>query len=97
MIVEMHERSQKSIGSGSNMFGGPDTYIAVTYTPDNQICPKYLNKLVLATRGIKIIYCGSGYSAHRGPRSMLGQAIMAGQQLLEQECYETAETAKTTK
>lgn len=82
--VEMHERSQKSIGSGQGKFGGPDTYIAVTYTPDGKVCPKVLNHKVLTNRGIKCIYCGEGYSLHRGPRSMLGQAIAKGKRLLQE-------------
>jgi len=84
MNIEMHIRSQKSRGSGANTFGGPDTCVAVTYTPDDQVCPRYLNRKVLAMRGIKIINCGEGYSEHRGPRSMLGQAIAEAERLVDE-------------
>jgi len=75
MKAEMHIRSQKSRGSGNNTWGGPDTYVAVTLTPNGVECPQILRQDVLAKRGIKLIYCGEGYSEHRGPRSSLGKAI----------------------
>lgn len=75
MTYEIHTRSQKSVGSGPGKFGGPDTYVAVTATPEGVETPRYLNRSVLAKRGIKIFYFGEGYSKHSGPRSMLGRAL----------------------
>jgi len=76
-------RSQHSKGSCAHMFGGPDTYIAIQIVPHGQKRLKVLNKKAATNRGIKIIYCGEGYSRHRGATSMLGQAIEKAQDIAE--------------
>jgi len=85
MLTEMHIKSQKSRGSSNTSFGGPDTYVAITKTPIGQTCPKVLNHRVMKLRGIEFIYCGEGYSEHRGPRSMLGQAIKEAEEIETKE------------
>lgn len=85
MLTQMHIRSQHSRGSSAHTFGGPDIYVAVTRTPTGQNCPLYLNRKVLALRGIEFIYCGEGYSEHRGLKSMLGQAIEEAEEMCRKE------------
>jgi hypothetical protein len=69
-------RSQHSRGSSANMFGGPDTYVAVQVVPEGVDRLRCLNSTVAANRGIKIIYCGEGYRKNcMTSRSMLGRAI----------------------
>lgn len=70
-------RSQHSRGAGNGRFGGPDTYVAVQIVPPGVEPLRVLNRKVAARRGIKIVYFGDGYSQHKGPRSLLGQAIVA--------------------
>ncbi len=74
MIAYVEQRSQKSVGSNLNSFGGPDTYFAVQVVPENVERLKVLNSKFASSRGIKLIYCGEGYSKNTGPRSMFGQA-----------------------
>jgi hypothetical protein len=72
-------RSQHSRGSGSNAFGGPDTYVAVVSRPDDKTewpQSRPLNRDHLRKHGYQITYCGEGYSRNDGPRSMLGQALL---------------------
>ena len=71
-VVE--ERTQHSVGSSNGRFGGPDRYVVVLKVPVGQIVPEYLNRKVLAKRGISIIFWDEGYSKNDGKRSMLGIA-----------------------
>lgn len=82
MIAELHIKSQHSRGSSSHTFGGPDTYVAVTITPEGVKLPGCLRRDLLDQRGIQIIYCGEGYREHQGPHSMLGRAIRKAQKLV---------------
>ena len=75
MIVQVHIRSQHSVGSSAHQFGGPDTYVAVTVAPEGITVPYCLRRDVLARRGIQFIYIGEGYGGHSGPRSALGRAL----------------------
>jgi len=70
----VHTRSQhaKTSLSGDR---GPDTYVAVTITPEGVALPPYLRRDILEKRGIEIHYFGEGYSRHTGPRSSLGKAV----------------------
>ena len=74
-IVEV--RSQHSRGSSSGKFGGPDTYVSVQIVPEGVKPLACLNYSVAAKRGIKIEYCGEGYSRNSGPHSALGKALAA--------------------
>lgn len=78
--AQVHIRSQRSVGSSANRFGGPDRYVAVTIAPVGVEVPLVLRRDVLEKRGITIKYFGEGYSEHTGPRSMLGRAIAAAEQ-----------------
>lgn len=71
----LEERKQKSRGSSRNRFGGPDMYVAVQVVPDDEIPLIRLDAKAAERRGIKIIYCGEGYSKHQGERSMYGRAL----------------------
>lgn len=77
-------RSQHSVGSGSNTFGGPDTYVAVQIVPSGVIPLVQLQHRVAKHRGIGIKYFGQGYGRYRGSRSMLGQAIQSANEWAEQ-------------
>lgn len=78
MKCKLCVRSQKSVGSGSGKFGGPDRYVVVLSWDGDVEAPYTLRRDVLAARGIKFEYMGEGYSRHSGPRSALGQALAAG-------------------
>jgi len=81
-FIEM--RTQHSVGSG-NGFGGPDTYVAVQVVPDGVERLKQLRRDTAAKRGIKIIYCGEGYSSRQATtRSMLGAAKEKARQIAAQ-------------
>jgi hypothetical protein len=68
-------RSQHSKGGNNGKFGGPDTYVAVQVVPAGVAKLSSLNRKIAAKRGIKIIYCGEGYSGHdKTERSGLGAA-----------------------
>jgi hypothetical protein len=77
-------RSQSPKGSSSGGFSGPDTYVAVQVVPEGVTPLTTLNRNVASKRGIKIIYCGEGYSNRQAtPRSMLRQAKAEAQQIAE--------------
>ncbi len=70
-------RSQHSRGSGSSMFGGPDTYVSVQIVPDGVARLTTLNCRNAKLRGIELIYCGEGYKDRQATiRSALGSAIV---------------------
>jgi hypothetical protein len=73
--VQVHVRSQHSMGSSCAKFGGPDTYVAVTVAPEGVTVPHTLRRDILARRGIRFIYIGEGYREHQGPRAALGIAL----------------------
>ena len=77
-------RSQHSVGSSSNRFGGPDRYVAVQIVPAGVEPLRCLRSDVAARRGIRIRYCGEGYSRNSGPRSMLGQALAKADEIAAQ-------------
>ena len=68
---------------------GPDTYVAILTVPDGAVIPDVLNRHVLAKRGIGIDQIGEGYSRHRGPRSMLGQAIALAEEIVRARIRES--------
>jgi hypothetical protein len=73
MKAYIEERSQHAKGTWPR--SGPDRYVAVQIVPDNVEPLIILNRIVAAKRGIKIIYCGEGYSDRdKTDRSMLNQA-----------------------
>jgi len=77
-------RKQRSRGSSAHQFGGPDVYVAVQVVPDNVEKLKVLNRKVAQKRGIKIIYCGEGYSqCQQTSRSLLGQALIKAREIAE--------------
>jgi hypothetical protein len=80
---QIHVRTQHSNGSSAHRFGGPDVYVAVTAAPDGAIVPRCLNQKVLKSRGIRIFYCGEGYSKNSGPRSALGKAMDRARRIIE--------------
>lgn len=75
-------RSQHSVGSSANRFGGPDTYVAVQIVPEGTARLRILQERVAQKRGIEILYCGEGYKRHDGPRSMLGQALARAERIV---------------
>lgn len=80
--VMIHEKCQKSRGSSGGGFGGPDRYVAVTVAPPGVITPQSLNGEVLAKRGIKILWCGEGYSRRqKTDASMLNRARAEGRRV----------------
>lgn len=83
--IQKHVKSQHSNGSCTHMFGGPDTYVAVTVAPEGVETPEVLRLSLLEARGIEFIYCGEGYSMHRGPRSMLGKALAKANRIIEEK------------
>jgi len=88
MKAQIFLRSQKSRGSGSHTFGGPDRYVAVVARSDNMDpLPVHvpLQRDRLQKRGYAVHYCGEGYS-HRvqTSRSSLNQAIERANQLAQE-------------
>jgi hypothetical protein len=80
-IIEV--RSQHSCGSSSNRFGGPDTYVAVQVVPDGVEPLRNLRLDAAAKRGIRIIFCGEGYSSRQATeRSMLRRALAKAQDIV---------------
>ena len=84
MKAHVEIRTQRSRGSSSHMFGGPDHYVAVQVVPEGIEKLTYLNQRVAKFRNIDIIYCGEGYGEHRGPKSMLGQALEKAKEITEE-------------
>jgi hypothetical protein len=85
MKAYIEERSQHSKGSWPR--SGPDRYVAVQIVPDNVEPLICLNRTVAAKRGIKIIYCGEGYSDRdKTDRSMLNQARQKALKIKERYC-----------
>ena len=84
MKAEVHIRSQHA-KRGRSGFSGPNTYVAVTVAPEGVEVPSYLNRAVLAKRGIEIFYFGEGYNEYRGPKSSLGRAIRAAQKFADEK------------
>lgn len=78
-------RSQKAVGTWPKC--GPDKYIAVQVVPDNVEPLVYLNTKAAQLRGIKIIYCGEGYSNRTSSKSMFGQAILKAKQIANKINY----------
>ena len=75
-------RSQKSRGSASTHFGGPDTYVMVQVVPEGVAPLRCLNRHNADLRGIELIYCGEGYSdRQKTTRSALGAALAEAQQI----------------
>lgn len=73
MKAYIEERRKKTVGTWPRC--GPDTYVAVQLVPDGVKPLNYLNSKIAKMRGIKIIYCGEGYSDRdKTSRSMLSQA-----------------------
>ena len=69
-------RSQKSIGSGSGRFGGPDSYVMVQVVPEGVERLKSLQHRAAENRGITLHYIGEGYSCNKSTtRSMMGRAL----------------------
>ena len=85
MALHLEIRSQHSVGKNANGFGGPDTYVAVQVVPSGVRRLVSLQGPAAQRRGIKLVYFGEGYSEHRGPRSMLGQAIAAAEQYIAEQ------------
>ena len=84
-------KSQHSVGSGgAGKFGGPDTYVAVQIVPQGESPLASLQRRAAKRRGIVIKYFGEGYASHRGPRSMLGKAILAAREYIAQQKGKTA-------
>ena len=72
-------RSQKAVGTWPKC--GPDKYVMVQIVPDNVAKLSVLNHSVAKKRGIKLIYCGEGYSNRTSDRSMYGQAIIKAREI----------------
>jgi hypothetical protein len=84
-------RAQKSRGSASGRFGGPDTYVAVQIVPDGVEPLACLNHRNATLRGIEIIHCGEGYSDRaKTPRSMLRVALAAANAIADRINAESA-------
>lgn len=80
----VEERKQKSVGSCSKRFGGPDTYVAVIGVPDGVEAPYNLRQSTLHKRGISYKYFGEGYSNRQATyRSALGRAQKAAREYAE--------------
>ena len=88
MKAQIIMRSQKSRGSGSNPFGGPDRYVAVlARTDDMEPLPAHtpLQILRFRAKGYRFYHCGEGYSNRVSTnRSMLNQAIAWANQLAQE-------------
>ena len=78
-------RSQHSVGSSANRFGGPDTYVVVVTGPEPLNIHTPLHRDRLARKGYTITYCGEGYSRHSGPRSALGRALAHAAEIVSTE------------
>ena len=81
-------RGQHSRGSSANMFGGPDTYMAVVVVPDDvefneERTP--LNKAQLHRKGIMVHHCGQFYADHTGPRSRFYQNCVTNAESVEKQ------------
>jgi len=79
-------RSQHSRGSSANMFGGPDTYMAVVAVPDDvEFYPERtpLNKRLLESKGIRIYHCGEFYHDHTSERARLYQGCVTQAKTIE--------------
>ena len=70
MSIITEVRSQKSRGSSSGGFGGPDRYTVVLRVPAGALVPRALQAPVLARRGITVLYRGEYYSRHGWIRGM---------------------------
>ena len=77
LTVDIVTRSQKSVGSSSNQFGGPDRYVAAVVRPADgePVGAHPLSEHNARRFGWTVRYCGEGYSRHTGPRSAFGRAI----------------------
>jgi len=76
--VEIRSQSAK----GTWPAQGPDTYVTVQVVPEGVKPLKVLNRSVAVKRGIKLIYCGEGYSTRcETTRSALGAAISEANQI----------------
>ena len=82
MVYKLHLRSQRAKGTAPRR--GPDTYVAVTISPEGVEVPYRLAKDVLDKRGIQIKYFGEGYRKYRGPGSSLGRAIAEAEEFIRQ-------------
>jgi len=74
-------RSQKSVGSSNNdfggsCFGGPDTRFAVQVVPEGVEKLKVLDQRIAKKRGIEIIYFGEGYRKNQGSKSSYGKNLL---------------------
>ena len=83
MKAYLEIRSQHSVGTWPKC--GPDKYVAVQIVPDGVQKLTYLNSRIARMRGIKIVYCGEGYSnRQKTERSMLSQAIMKARRIVNE-------------
>jgi len=82
MRAYVEERTQKARGTWPAR--GPDTYVAVQIVPEGVEPLKQLNHRVADNRGIKIVYCGEGYSNRCGSgRSMLDHARAKAKEIVD--------------
>lgn len=81
MKAYVEVRSQKSVGSGSGRFGGPDTKVIVQVVPDGEERLKVLRQDHADQRGIELRWIGEGYYKNQGPRSALGKALRYAEEL----------------
>ena len=82
-VVDIVTRSQHSVGSSSNTFGGPDRYVAAVVRPADSepVGTHPLSTHNIRRYGWEVISCGEGYSRHTGPRSMYGMAVARAEQI----------------
>jgi hypothetical protein len=84
MKYQVHIRSQHAKRRRGG-FSGPDTYVAVTGTPEGVEMPYVLNQATLMKLGIEIFYFGVGYNQHTGPKSALGKATAAAEKFASEK------------
>ncbi len=82
MTAYLEVRTQSARGQWPSQ--GPGMYVAVQIVPEGVERLKVLRHDVAAKRGIEIRWIGEGYYNRTGPRSSLGIAVAAGEELVAQ-------------
>ncbi len=82
MRAFLETRQQPTKGSFPRQ--GPDTYVSVQVVPHGVEPLTTLNREAAKRRGIKLLYCGEGYSTRQKTgRSMLSAALEEGQRIVD--------------
>ena len=87
MIYEIITRSQKSVGSGTNQFGGPDRYMVVVERPDGSepVGGHPLSQANAKRFGWTMHGMGEYYAKSTGPRSAYARCLREANSYIAQQ------------